>query len=178
MGKTFSTQFHATLDELVTFVSECLQHYGVHAVAMHAFSSSVERVSNQNLPRLMMDATVHKIMFTEQPADLSDTTGLELYDRNPGSLILNIGRLVPQGLEMSWLSTLKATPLWKKIATDLKRRAPAGVIGTHDETGHSTFYRDHRVTAGAKALSEQGIALRQFGQLPVVFRPATKEEKR
>jgi len=178
MGKTFSTQFHATLDELGEFVRECLQKYGIYATAMHAFPFSVEPVSNEKLYGLMLDPTVHEILFTESPADLSDKSGLEFFDRNPGSLILRIGRLVPRGLEESSLGTLQSTSLWKKIATDLKRRAPAGVIGTDEETGASVLYRDHRVTAGAKALSEQGIPLRQDAQSSVVFRPATKEEKR
>jgi len=178
MGKTYCTQFHATTEELIEFVRESIEKYHVHATALHAFPFSAERVTDDNLDELLMDRTVHKVVFTEILADLTATGGLEFMDRNPAAMVLDVGRLVPRGLEESSLSTMEATPLWKKIATDLKRKAPAGVIGTSEKSGDSTFYRDHRVTAGAKALSEQGIALRQFAQSSMVFRPATKEEKR
>jgi len=119
MAKTFCTQFHATLDELIDFAHHCMQTYPVHATAIHAFPFSAESVSEQNLQTLMLDPTVHNIMFTERPADLSDKSGIQFHDLNPSALMLDIGRLVSRGLEQSCFSTMDATPLWQKIGADL-----------------------------------------------------------
>jgi hypothetical protein len=95
----------------------------------------------------------------------------DLIDKNEGALVLDIGRLGPRGLTESRLSTMAAAATWKKILAHLKKHTKAGVIGVHEQSGASGRYSSQRYTAGAKALFEAGIALRQFTQSAVIFQP-------
>lgn len=174
---SFSSQFHATPDELIELVKEILDKHGVYATAVHS-PFRTEAVSSNSARDVLSQPSVWKVIFTESPPILSSVaTGTQLLDKNEGSLGLHIGRVKNHSLEESWLTTKNASPVWKKINALLKGRTKAGVIGTQEKTGASAFYRDHRHTAGARALSEQGIALRQDVQSPIVLRPADRPVK-
>jgi len=167
---SFSIQFHATLDELIDFLETWMDRYAIHAVAVHK-PFRAEPISIPEAREIVSQPSVRSIVLTALPANLSAATGNELLDKNPGSLVLDVGRMRERGLEESCLNTMDASATWKKIATDLKRRTTAGAVGVHETTGAVARYRNRRFTTGAKALAEQGTALRQFAQLPVVFRP-------
>ena len=172
----FINQFHATLDEHINFVRDVLDQYGVYATAVgHPFRA--EAVSTENVSKVLSQPDVWSIVFTESAPVLSVKHEGELLDKNEGSLVLTIGKIVGQILEESSLGTMNASPVWKKINKLFKTRTRAGVIGTHAETGISKFYHDHRLSAGAIALSEQGTELRQYAQMSVVYRAADKPVK-
>ena len=127
---------------------------------------------------MLSQSSVQDVIFTVRPTDLSGKTGNQLRDKNEGSLTLDIGRLAgDRGLEQSCLSTMDATPLWKKIVANLKRRTTAGSIDVHEKTGASGLDRNFRFTAGARALHDQGTALRQFAQMSTVFHPLPPKKR-
>jgi hypothetical protein len=173
----FINQFHATRDEHIDFVKHVLDEYGVHAMVVdHPFRAEVVTIDNAN--KILSQPSVWRVIFTESPPVLSSaTTGGQLLDKNEGNLVLNIGGIVGNCLEESSLSTMSASPTWKKINKLFKSRTRAGVIGTHAETGTSKFRHDRRLSPGAIALSEQGTELRQYAQMSVVYRVADKPVK-
>lgn len=172
----FVNQFHATLDEHIDFVKDVLDKYGVHATAVHQ-PFRVDAISSDNAREILSRPSVWRVVFTESPPVLSVKHEGELLEKNPGSLGLNIGQVRNGILEESCLSTMDASPAWKKINALLKARAPAGVIGISDNGGAPTFYPNHRLTAGAVALLDHGVALRQFAQSPLAYRPAKRPGK-
>lgn len=167
---TFSTQFHATLDEIVDFVEKWATTYHLYVTALH-HPFRAESLSIGHIREVLAASDAPSIVFTAQPADLSAATGNQFLDKNDGSLILRVGRLVERGLEQSCLSTMQSNPTWAKINADLKRHAPAGATTLHEKTGETGTERNFRFTAGAKALSESGTPLRQFAQMSTIFRP-------
>ncbi len=172
----FVNQFHATLDEHIDFVKEVLDKYGVYATAVH-FPFRAEAISGNNAREVLSQPSVSEIVFTEFPPVLSVSDEGELLKKNQGSLGLNVGQFRNGILEESCLSTMDASPAWKKINKLFKSRTKAGVIGTHAETGTSKFHHDRRLSAGAIALSEQGTELRQYAQMSVTYRTADKPVK-
>jgi len=168
---TFSTQFHATLDELVDFVERWAEAHHLYVTARH-IPYRTEPVPIGHSREVLAAPSVSSIVFTATLPDLSAVDGDQFLQKNGGALVLHIGRLEERGLTESCLSTKASSSTWAKINADLKRHTTAGVIGTQERTGHSAFYRNHRVTAGARSLSERGTPLRQFAQSPVVLRPS------
>jgi hypothetical protein len=172
----FLTQFYATPDELAQFVTDTLEEYGVHAIAEHS-PFRTEAVTSNNASKALSQSSVWCVIFTETPAVLPATNEGELLDKNPGSLLLNIGKLSGRSLEESTLGTMIASPTWKRINSLLKGRTKAGMIGIQERTGGSAFYRNFRFTDGARALSEQGVALRPDAHSSIVLRPSDRPAK-
>ena len=102
---------------------------------------------------------VARFVFAEQPIDCSVQTGTQLLDRNEVVLLLDLGRLGPPGLAESWLSTLVVTRRWRSLASDVKKRTTAGMMGIDDRTGATSRSRALRYTRGAAALEASGIEL-------------------
>jgi hypothetical protein len=167
---SFSIQFHAALDDLSSFAKVCLRTKGVHCVAVHV-PFRVEELREDGVDETLRQESVQSLIFTEGAPILSSASGNQLLDKNTGCLVLDVGRLRERDLEESCLGTLRASSTWKKLAAELKRRTTAGAVGIHETTGASARYRSHRFTNSAKLMHEQGIALRQFAQSPVLFHP-------
>lgn len=167
----FSIQFHAVLDDLVDLVRVGLRMEGVSALAVR-IPFEVEPLTHENVVTTLALESVRSVVFLQAPAALGAATLNQLLDQNPNNLTLDIGRLHARGLEESCLSTMDSTPSWKRVADELKRRTRAGAWGTHETTGATAQYRNHRFTPAAVAMANQGIALRPFAQSPVVLRPA------
>lgn len=167
---SLSIQFHATLDELVNLVETWMTDHSIHATAVEYRPYAATPMTKTDVRTTMMRQQVRRLMFTEKPPDCGVSGNIELLDKNIGALLLEIGRLGPRGLDECRLSTMQATATWKKIAGHLKRQTKSGVVGINENTGASGYYRNHRYTIGAKALSSNGIVMRPFAQSPVVLR--------
>ncbi len=167
---SLSSQFHATREELADFVERWMAAQCVHAVAVEYVPFLTRSVTKENVRMTMMQPKVERIVFTEGTPNCTAASNGQLLDMNPGALVLNIGRLLPACLEECMLSTMNATPAWKAIMKDFKHHTKAGADFVHEETGGSGRDRNHRYTPGAKALSAKGIAMRQYAQLPTIFR--------
>ena len=85
-------------------------------------------------------------------------------------LRLNIGRIEARGLAQSMLSTMDATPTWKKMNRELKKMTTAGADLVR-EGAVIGFSRNARFTSGAKALAVSGVPLRQFANSTFVYQP-------
>jgi hypothetical protein len=166
---SLTSQFHATLEELIDFVRSAMMSYSVYATAVEFPPITIYPVKLEELDEVMRRPKLSEIIFTEAPPRISAPSTLRFLDENPGSMPLNIGQMGPRGLQESHLSTLDAKPTWKKIVRDLKRRTKAGARFVHDETGPGGFYRDHRYTPGAEALCKAGTPMRQFTQSPGIL---------
>jgi hypothetical protein len=169
---SFSTQFHATIEELGSFVEVWMVNHAIYAaaVAYQPFTASPVTKDDVRIA-LQRDTAVSRLFFCERMIEYAALGNIDLMDKNEGALVLDIGRLGPRGLTESRLSTMAAAATWKKILAHLKKHTKAGVIGVHEQSGASGRYSSQRYTAGAKALFESGIALRQFTQSAVIFQP-------
>lgn len=163
--------FFATIDEIIQIVPPWLDLPGVNAVAVELGPFTVLPVTAEGIEEHLRRERVREIIFAEGSIDVSGTDQLQFLDRNEGVLILQIGRLGPTCLEESRVSTLRATPCWRKIANAVRKHTTAGMIGTHDETGAAATYRTCRYTEGAALLGRSGTPLRQFAPMAVRYRP-------
>lgn len=171
---SFSTQFHATIEELADFVEIWLSDHAIRAAAVDYQPFTASPVKKDGIRiALLRDPAISRLVFSEREIDCGASGNNELLEKNQGALVLDIGRLGPRGLTESRLSTMAATETWAKILAHLKKQTRAGVIGVHEQSGASGRYRSQRYTPGAKALFEAGTALRQFAQSPVLLQPAS-----
>jgi len=160
---SFAIQFHASGEEIGAFVKECLEKQQIYATLMDFPPFSAREVSSSEIRAGVNGPKAHSIMLSERRPHLPADTSLKLMDKNPGSLVLQIGKLTPEGLRESCLSTLDASEKWKSIARGLKKITRAGSWAINPNTGASAFARDHRYTEGAKELSERGIKMLAIG---------------
>jgi hypothetical protein len=165
-----SHQFHATLGELTNLVEHALQEQTIYATFVEYFPYRAFQLDREKVAGVMGQPATRRLVFTTTPPVTEVSGNVELLDANPGALVLDIGRLGPRGLEESWLASSDAGPHWRAIVRSLKRITKAGVVGLNEHTGASAHYRSRRYTAGAKALAEQGVPMRQFAQSLVRFR--------
>lgn len=102
---SLSTQFFATLDELVDLASGWLGIEGLHAVAVEDFPFAVVPTAREDVEEQVRRPRVARLVFAERPIACSAQTGLQLRDRNEGVLILDLGRLGP-----AWLAERALKP--------------------------------------------------------------------
>ncbi len=161
----FMTQFHATLDELCTFIEESMDRYPQIVVSAFAFPPSRQvSISRETIREVLAHDGVDDVVFTERVVDPAITSAYGVARGEYEALYLDIGRLGSWGLAESTLGTKTVTPLWKKLNAALKKQTTAGAdVGWDDGTpGHHN--RNHRFTAGARALAASGVPLRQSHQ--------------
>ena len=157
-------QFHAVIDELVEFLQGVTEEFQVHVTALRFHPFSTTLVDNDLIGVTVRDPTVREFALTIDPPSLSAANANEFLDRNPSALRLDIGRLSQQGLAESCLSarttdepTIKT---WRSVARKLRAITKAGAIATNPATGATSRLRSHRFTIGAKALGDNGVAIR------------------
>jgi hypothetical protein len=167
----FETEFHATLDELCDFIEEWLDE---HPIVISAFAfppRSRVAISRETVRKVLARPDLLQVTFTHGPVDPSRISPSEVADDEHSFLYLLIGRLRPDGLEQSSLTSGYDDPIWKKINRGLKRRTTAGAVYTNEDTGASHFYRNPRFTAGAKALYASGTPLRASHNTGTNYQP-------
>ena len=84
---TFSTQFHATLDELVDFVEKWATAHSLYITAVH-HPFRAEPMSVGHVEEVLSAPTVVEVVFTVKPPDLSDPTGFRFSQNSQGSYAL------------------------------------------------------------------------------------------
>lgn len=157
-------QFHSTVEELSVFLSRVIADVPVHVTAFRFSPFRAESVDAASLDATIRDASVSRLVLTlETPAIAARTEG-EFLDKNPGSLVIEIGRLSADGLRESCLSARtedeEAIRTWREVAGKLRKSTRAGAVAVNPMTGATSFLRNHRFTAGAKALDEHGVVIR------------------
>lgn len=163
--------FFATIDEIAAFVRGWLRVEAVSAVAVEFWPFLVVPTTSEQVEDHVRRVAVHELVFSEKEIDVAATDQLEFLQRNPGVLILEIGRLGASCLEESRVSTLDATASWRRIANDIRKHTAAGMVGVNEQTGATATYRTARYTEGAARLERSGAPLRQHAQIGVRFSP-------
>lgn len=168
----FETAFHATPVEVCDFIEAWLDQYPIIISAFAFPPLRRAAISRDTVREVLARPDVDQVTFTHGPVDPSLASVSAVSDQGYSFLYLLIGRLKPNGLEQSSLTTGYDDPIWKKINRDLKRHTTAGADYVEDATGkvhHS--YRWPRFTSGAKALHASGTPLRHPGGTSASYRP-------
>lgn len=159
-----SIQFHALPEELRDFVRECVTDFGLHVVAIRYYPYEAVELDSTALAGIFLDeSAVRELTFTLLHPSLPAKGNMELWDKNPDVLRLQIGRRSSKGMEESHLSArtknAAALAVWKKIAKRLKDMTEKGALAVQPETGATSLARGHRYTAGAKELEASGVSM-------------------
>jgi hypothetical protein len=157
-------QFHGLREELLPFVKRAASDFGLHVVAMRFFPFQAVVVDAHNLDDVMSECSPYdRIAFVRGVLSPSVTSGNDFLDRNPQSLILDLGTRTETGLKESLLSARTSDPetasVWKEIVKRLKAMTVAGAYAVDPATGAAVKARTHRYTAGAKNLELSGIQM-------------------
>ncbi len=166
----FLTTFHAAHDELGSFVETWMDQ---HPIVLSAFAfppSRMVAITRETIRAVLSRPDLSSLVFTECAVDPLWKSAHNVATRGVNPLILKVGALGSRGLEQSSLDTIDATPIWKKINADLKKKTTAGadLVWEDGRTGHD---RNARFTAGAKALAAAGTPLRQWAQCDYIYLP-------
>jgi hypothetical protein len=155
--------FHATPKELVEWVQRWASPEDIHLVAMRFPPISFESVTQDGVITSLADPAVRRLSFLIRPFDGPVGSQGDFDDKYSDQLVLEIGRLSPNGLGESWLACRTANPealqRWKRIVKDLKSETEAGVTTISRQTGNASFYKSHLYSGGAKALETEGVTI-------------------
>jgi hypothetical protein len=158
-----STQFHALPDEFMALVSPFVHENGIHVTAIKFPPFEAYQVDKATISSLFHDNSVKRLFLTLHPPILPASGMNDFLARNGDALILDIGRQSKAGLKESCLAArtndLDALKTWRKLASKLKAITKAGAIAVNPTTGATSRDRNHRFTAGAKALDDQGVPM-------------------
>ena len=160
-----SIQFHALPEELLLFVRECMEEFGLHLVAMRFFPFEAVEVGPERLDEIFSgDSLFRELGFTTDPPVLPATSNLDFADRNPDKLRLNIQRVTADGLRQTGLTCRtedkSCLKVWRKIARRLVARTAGGVVTTNPDSGISDEpCKSFRYTPGAKELADRGVVM-------------------
>jgi hypothetical protein len=169
---SMSTDFYATLEEIVGVVERALGQEQVYAVAIEFSPDGLVPLTTSSVRGELIRDTVRRVVFADSPL-LHAARGYNgVLDHTNGALILDIGRLTPSGLVESHLSSTDATKAWRKVFADLKRNTLAGMCCMNEKSGASAAYRTLRYTSGAAALEGLGVPLRPSPSTCVRCRPS------
>ncbi|MEO1173980.1 MAG: hypothetical protein AAFX94_18330 [Myxococcota bacterium] len=160
-------QFHALVDELNGFVRDALEEVPASVTAFRFWPFEAVRVEVDDVEAMLRDHHVREIAFTLDPPKLPVKNSNEFLDLNPSALRLDIGRLSEHGLHESCLSARttdrRSLEAWRKFARRLRKTTKAGAVAVNPVTGATAMARNHRYTAGAKALSDKGVEIKPIG---------------
>ncbi len=167
---SFATEFHAAPEEIISVAHRWLVNLPVFATAEFFPPSRITPLTPENFRETVAASDFREILFTEGPVTRPATSTSQILSEHPGGLLLQVGRLMPRGLEQASLSTMDATPLWKQLNRELKKMTTAGADLVWED-GRTGFDRNARFTAGAKALAATGTPLRMWNQSDYVYLP-------
>ncbi len=159
-----SIQFHATPDELLSLVRDCVTEFDLHVVAMKFFPFEAVEVSGSHLDEVFSSSSAFReLALTLQKPFVAVRSSTEFFDKNPNKLRLDIERPSEKGLKQTWLTArvndTEALPIWQEVARRVKAISKVGVVVVNPHTGASVRSRSFRYTEGAKALESMGIQM-------------------
>ena len=99
----FSLQFHCLPEEIIPLVCSFVEEVQAHVMAIRFHPFEVRMVGKDDLAGVFGDPDVRRIAFTVKAPTVSAETMNTFLDRNPGALLLDIGRRQDVGLKESWL---------------------------------------------------------------------------
>lgn len=164
--KTIMIQFHSTVEELLEFVEVVETDFdlSVTVMIMKPFSlKEFNRELDMGALRGAIETSDVNLILTNGKASLGASTQNQFLDLNPGSIVINIGKLSSGVLHESGLAFMSDDELKikiaNKVAAKLKKITNAGAIAVNPVTGAEAKIRSHRYTEGAKAKYEEGVKI-------------------
>ncbi len=159
-----SIQFHALPVEVALFAEEIARDLQLYVLAMRYSPFDLREISNGKVVHFREEHPAYKrYAFTLTKPVLPVTDELDFSRKNPDYLRLDIGRIVENGLEQSWLTARTNNPqalvAWRKVAARLKRMTKQGATATDPKTGASSRLRSFRYTAKAEAEESRGLVM-------------------
>lgn len=166
-----SIQFHATRQELLVFVQECMREHGIRVVAVKEFpfdEFEAHEVSLDELPNYFAQRKFGTFAFSMRAPNLKVENTNDFSDRNPHLMTLEIGKRSRLGLKESWLGAAtanrQASVVWEKIAKKLKAMTLPGKSGL-------------RYTPAAQALQDEGVPMLSMVGEPLILGGKRKPQK-
>ena len=169
-----SIQFHATPTEIAQFVSEFTDDFELSVTCVKLMPFEARSISRQQIESTLSDERCWRLAFT-QSEPVVDAINLDMFEeRNPGNLMLEIGRKTHQGLKQSWLCCRvfdrKQLNAWRKIAKQLNAITQSGAYAVNPTTGAKARFTKYRYTEGARELQLKGIKMLAFaGNSQIIF---------
>jgi hypothetical protein len=87
---------------------------------------------------------------------------LQFMQRNPNALVIDVGQFSGTKLGESSISAVGGNAefdLWKSLAAELRKQTKAGMWAYNPANGAKRFYPQHRYTARAAEIAQEGVAL-------------------
>lgn len=164
--RSISIQFHTTADELFEFVASVSSEFGLIITMMNLKPFYLEKVEGEfnvcDFVTNLEKGGLRLVLNSNIPC-LKSTSPNSFLDENPGSIVIDVGRLSESGLEESALSFISDEEskilIANKIASRLKKITKAGVIAVNPFNGAEAKVRSHRYTEGAKSMYNQGVKI-------------------
>jgi hypothetical protein len=159
-----SIQFHALPEEQLDFVKQCVSEFNLYLVAVRFPPYEASELDAVRLDEAFADESpYHQFTFTIHEPRLPAKGNMELWDKNPDALNIQIGRRSEEGLMESALfarsENAAALAVWKKIAKRLKIMTKKGALAVQPKTGATGPAPGHRYTNGAKVLEASGVPM-------------------
>lgn len=159
-----SIQFIATPEEIRDFAKQAVSEFGLYLIEIRYPPYEVVELNPARLDEpWSYSSPFNELAFTIRRPNVLAKGNLELADKNPDILRLQIGGRSEKGLIESHLSARTddkaALVVWKKIAKRLKGITQKGMTGFDLKSGASGPIPWLRYTAGAKALESGGVPL-------------------
>jgi hypothetical protein len=163
-------QFHATPDEIIYFIKECINVYDLHAVILESFPSFkavlLNEVSQDSDITLRSKLSTIIFLFTQKPDMVADNE-YEFLDNNPNNLYICIGRYCDNELWESLIGSItkdvEILKLWKRIIKKFKSRTICGAWIVNPDIDYKAFDKNRRYTQEAKNLYLDGVKIVPFG---------------
>lgn len=153
--------FHAIPEEVIDLASEWKERFDLHLVALQFFPTfQAEQIKDAK--RLLQIDVPRRICLSRSAPNVAARSLLEFMNRNPDSLVIDIGQFSRSKLGESSVSAQGANAefdFWKTLASELRKRTKAGMWAHNPTNGAKRFYPQHRYTARAANLAEQGAEL-------------------
>jgi len=164
--KSISIQFHATTEELLNFIVSASSELGLIMTMMilRPFNLKIVEggLTHSELASKLKEGDLRLVLSTNSPS-IDSTSPNSFLDKNPGSIVLDFGRLSDLGLGESALSFISdekdKISIANKVASRLKKITKTGVIAVSPINGAEVKIPSHRYTEGAKLGYDEGIKI-------------------
>lgn len=158
-----STQFHATHEELESFLTDVRDSQGLKLTLLRTLPFFVTELKNEVTVKPVPEKGIVRVNITQHEPDLRISTLGEFLRKNPGSITLDVGFSADNLMRESRLAVLSDDPekiaLAKKVFARLKKITTAGGKNVNPDYNAERASRAHRFTSGAKEKFIEGVKL-------------------
>lgn len=144
-------------------MEEWVREMKLHVIAINFPPFQATEISAASLSEETLNNFKRFVVTLDKPNLDGVTKGSQVYEKNPRSLTLDVGKQTAKGLSESYLAyatdDATAKKHWKRIASDLKKFTKTGAIAFDPESGAKSLLRNHRYSEGAKRLSDAGVPI-------------------